>query len=89
MANNGFIDEYGLSGDVRAPYAYLSFLRSPIVSQLAIPWDQMYKHCVIIQRDENGYGLRVSGESPVFVESVKPGQYERHSAQSISLLLCS
>ncbi|XP_054156470.1 rho guanine nucleotide exchange factor 12-like [Oppia nitens] len=33
----------------------------------------VFKRCVIIQKDERGYGLRVSGESPVFVESVKEG----------------
>ena len=60
------------------PFAYLSFLFSPLVSSLPIPWEQMYKHCVIIQKDEKGYGLRVSGESPVFVESVRPGQCAPH-----------
>ncbi len=32
------------------------------------------KRSVIIQKDERGYGLRVSGESPVTVESVKEGK---------------
>jgi hypothetical protein len=31
------------------------------------------KRCVIIQKDEKGYGLRVSGDNPVFVESVRRG----------------
>ncbi|CAG2115540.1 unnamed protein product [Medioppia subpectinata] len=34
---------------------------------------QYVKRCVIIQKDENGYGLRVSGESPVYVDSVREG----------------
>jgi len=31
----------------------------------------MIQRTVLLQRDEKGYGLRVSGENPVFVESVK------------------
>ncbi|CAI9723053.1 Rho guanine nucleotide exchange factor 11 [Octopus vulgaris] len=30
------------------------------------------QRCVIIQKDEKGYGLTVSGDNPVFVQSVKP-----------------
>lgn len=30
--------------------------------------------CIIIQKDEKGFGLRVSGDNPVFVESVRPGK---------------
>ncbi|XP_046548246.1 LOW QUALITY PROTEIN: rho guanine nucleotide exchange factor 11-like [Haliotis rubra] len=32
---------------------------------------QLVQRCVIIQRDEKGYGLTVSGDNPVFVQSVK------------------
>ncbi|RWS15163.1 uncharacterized protein B4U79_09308 [Dinothrombium tinctorium] len=32
---------------------------------------QLSQRCVIIQRDEKGFGLRVSGDNPVFVDSVK------------------
>jgi len=32
------------------------------------------QRCVIVQRDENGYGLTVSGDNPVFVQSVKEGK---------------
>ena len=28
---------------------------------------------IIVHRDENGYGLTVSGDNPVFVQSVKEG----------------
>nr|CAB3261906.1 uncharacterized protein LOC100177579 [Phallusia mammillata] len=28
--------------------------------------------CVVVQKDENGYGLTVSGDNPVYVQSVKP-----------------
>lgn len=30
------------------------------------------QRCVMIQKDEKGYGLTVSGDNPVFVQSVKP-----------------
>uniref|UniRef100_A0A670KDW0 Rho guanine nucleotide exchange factor 12 n=1 Tax=Podarcis muralis TaxID=64176 RepID=A0A670KDW0_PODMU len=33
----------------------------------------LVQRCVIIQRDENGFGLTVSGDNPVFVQSVKEG----------------
>ncbi|XP_077985654.1 rho guanine nucleotide exchange factor 11-like isoform X3 [Glandiceps talaboti] len=32
---------------------------------------QLIQRCVIVQRDEKGYGLTVSGDNPVFVQSVK------------------
>ncbi|XP_043936950.1 rho guanine nucleotide exchange factor 12 [Protopterus annectens] len=40
------------------------------------PFLKMYspglvQRCVIIQRDENGFGLTVSGDNPVFVQSVR------------------
>ncbi|KAK2573471.1 Rho guanine nucleotide exchange factor 1 [Acropora cervicornis] len=31
----------------------------------------LIQHCVIIQRDEKGYGLTVTGDNPVYVQSVK------------------
>ncbi|XP_059817329.1 rho guanine nucleotide exchange factor 12-like isoform X3 [Hypanus sabinus] len=31
----------------------------------------LVQRCVIIQRDENGFGITVSGDNPVFVQSVK------------------
>ena len=31
----------------------------------------MVQRCVIVQKDEKGYGLTVSGDNPVFVQSVK------------------
>lgn len=30
---------------------------------------------VIVQKDEHGYGMKVSGDNPVFVQSVKEGKY--------------
>lgn len=33
----------------------------------------LVQRCVIIQKDEKGYGLTVSGDNPVYVASVKPG----------------
>nr|XP_006821606.1 PREDICTED: rho guanine nucleotide exchange factor 11-like [Saccoglossus kowalevskii] len=35
------------------------------------PYGQLIQRCVIVQRDEKGYGLTVSGDNPVFVQSVK------------------
>ncbi|XP_064618378.1 rho guanine nucleotide exchange factor 11-like isoform X3 [Liolophura sinensis] len=35
------------------------------------PAGGLVQRCVIIQRDERGYGLTVSGDNPVFVQSVK------------------
>uniref|UniRef100_A0A8C3Y8T7 Rho guanine nucleotide exchange factor 12 n=1 Tax=Catharus ustulatus TaxID=91951 RepID=A0A8C3Y8T7_CATUS len=34
----------------------------------------LVQRCVVIQRDENGFGLTVSGDNPVFVQSVKEGE---------------
>ena len=31
----------------------------------------LMQRCVIVQKDEKGYGLTVSGDNPVFVQSVK------------------
>uniref|UniRef100_A0A2K6SKW0 Rho guanine nucleotide exchange factor 12 n=1 Tax=Saimiri boliviensis boliviensis TaxID=39432 RepID=A0A2K6SKW0_SAIBB len=33
----------------------------------------LVQRCVIIQKDDNGFGLTVSGDNPVFVQSVKEG----------------
>ena len=38
----------------------------------------LIQHCVIIQRDEKGYGLTVTGDNPVYVQSVKEGVYICH-----------
>lgn len=32
--------------------------------------------CVFVQKDEHGYGLTVSGDNPVYVQSVKPGIFQ-------------
>ena len=34
----------------------------------------LIQRCVIIQRDEKGYGLTVTGDNPVYVQSVKDGK---------------
>lgn len=34
----------------------------------------LVQRCVIIQKDDNGFGLTVSGDNPVFVQSVKEGK---------------
>uniref|UniRef100_A0A3B1J789 Rho guanine nucleotide exchange factor 12 n=1 Tax=Astyanax mexicanus TaxID=7994 RepID=A0A3B1J789_ASTMX len=35
----------------------------------------LVQRCVIIQKDENGFGLTVSGDNPVFVQLVKEGEW--------------
>uniref|UniRef100_A0A2K5KD17 Rho guanine nucleotide exchange factor 12 n=1 Tax=Colobus angolensis palliatus TaxID=336983 RepID=A0A2K5KD17_COLAP len=34
----------------------------------------LVQRCVVIQKDDNGFGLTVSGDNPVFVQSVKEGK---------------
>lgn len=36
--------------------------------------DQLRRN-VIIQRDPRGYGIRISGDNPVAIQSVNPGIY--------------
>ena len=35
----------------------------------------LVQRCVVLHRDERGYGLTVSGDNPVFVQSVKDSMY--------------
>uniref|UniRef100_A0A3Q2XVB0 PDZ domain-containing protein n=1 Tax=Hippocampus comes TaxID=109280 RepID=A0A3Q2XVB0_HIPCM len=60
----------------------------------------LVQRCVIIQRDENGFGLTVSGDNPVFVQLVKEdgaamragvqtGDRIIKTKQSISLNCCT
>lgn len=37
----------------------------------------LVQRCVIIQKDDNGFGLTVSGDNPVFVQLVKEGEVQR------------
>uniref|UniRef100_A0A4W6D510 Rho guanine nucleotide exchange factor (GEF) 12b n=1 Tax=Lates calcarifer TaxID=8187 RepID=A0A4W6D510_LATCA len=42
------------------------------IKVLLFSWNEsLVQRCVIIQRDENGFGLTVSGDNPVFVQLVK------------------
>lgn len=41
---------------------------------LSVCLSGLVQRCVIIQRDENGFGLTVSGDNPVFVQLVKEGK---------------
>uniref|UniRef100_A0A8C5TSN2 Rho guanine nucleotide exchange factor 12 n=1 Tax=Malurus cyaneus samueli TaxID=2593467 RepID=A0A8C5TSN2_9PASS len=41
----------------------------------------LVQRCVVIQRDENGFGLTVSGDNPVFVQSVKEGESTPQTCQ--------
>ncbi|XP_059913038.1 rho guanine nucleotide exchange factor 12-like isoform X2 [Gadus macrocephalus] len=45
--------------------------KSPISLKHEFDPTGMVQRCVIIQRDENGFGLTVSGDNPVFVQMVK------------------
>lgn len=38
------------------------------------PSPGLVQRCVIIQKDDNGFGLTVSGDNPVFVQLVKEGK---------------
>lgn len=38
------------------------------------PHGQCQINKVIVNRDEKGYGMKVSGDNPVYVQSVKPGK---------------
>ncbi|XP_032229131.1 rho guanine nucleotide exchange factor 12 isoform X5 [Nematostella vectensis] len=40
-------------------------------SELQVQGQHLIQRCVIIQRDEKGYGLTVTGDNPVYVQSVK------------------
>uniref|UniRef100_A0A4W5NWI3 Rho guanine nucleotide exchange factor 12 n=1 Tax=Hucho hucho TaxID=62062 RepID=A0A4W5NWI3_9TELE len=42
----------------------------------------LVQRCVIIQKDENGFGLTVSGDNPVFVQLVKEAQTDLRPAGS-------
>lgn len=44
------------------------------LSVLFVPPAGLVQRCVIIQKDENGFGLTVSGDNPVFVQLVKEGK---------------
>ncbi|XP_068600522.1 rho guanine nucleotide exchange factor 12-like [Brachionichthys hirsutus] len=44
---------------------------SPVPLKHAFDPTGLVQRCVIIQRDENGFGLTVSGDNPVFVQLVK------------------
>ncbi|XP_023037751.1 uncharacterized protein LOC6640155 isoform X3 [Drosophila willistoni] len=45
---------------------------TPSTPNLASPKNFQYL-TLTVRKDENGYGMKVSGDNPVFVESVKPG----------------
>lgn len=36
---------------------------------------------MIIQKDENGFGLTVSGDNPVFVQLVKEGEIQKEKRE--------
>lgn len=61
-----------------SPYAFsctlhiFPFLYPPL--SLSICLAGLVQRCVIIQKDENGFGLTVSGDNPVFVQLVKEGK---------------
>ncbi|XP_016928678.2 uncharacterized protein RhoGEF2 isoform X2 [Drosophila suzukii] len=45
---------------------------TPTTPDLALPKNFQYL-TLTVRKDGNGYGMKVSGDNPVFVESVKPG----------------
>uniref|UniRef100_A0A3Q3GVR9 DH domain-containing protein n=1 Tax=Labrus bergylta TaxID=56723 RepID=A0A3Q3GVR9_9LABR len=48
--------------------------KSPVSLKHEFDPTGLVQRCVIIQRDENGFGLTVSGDNPVFVQLVKEGK---------------
>lgn len=44
------------------------------LSALSLSLTGLVQRCVIIQKDENGFGLTVSGDNPVFVQLVREGE---------------
>lgn len=44
------------------------------VSLMDNPSPQYHINRVVVVRDEKGYGMKVSGDNPVYVQSVKPGK---------------
>lgn len=38
----------------------------------AYVWQQIV---IVVNKDEKGYGMKVSGDNPVYVQSVKDGEY--------------
>ena len=49
---------------------------------------QLVQRCVIVQKDEKGYGLTVSGDNPVFVQSVKDSMYSLCVSVCVSACVC-
>uniref|UniRef100_A0A4W5NTZ7 Rho guanine nucleotide exchange factor 12 n=1 Tax=Hucho hucho TaxID=62062 RepID=A0A4W5NTZ7_9TELE len=49
---------------------------------LSLSCEGLVQRCVIIQKDENGFGLTVSGDNPVFVQLVKEAQTDLRPAGS-------
>ncbi|XP_017078480.1 uncharacterized protein LOC108112747 isoform X2 [Drosophila eugracilis] len=45
---------------------------TPTTPSIALPKNFQYL-TLTVRKDNNGYGMKVSGDNPVFVESVKPG----------------
>lgn len=60
--------------DSPAPFedAVMSLLSSSCLAHTGL-----VPRCVIIQKDENGFGLTVSGDNPVFVQLVKKGETQK------------
>lgn len=48
-----------------------------LLSSSCLAHTGLVPRCVIIQKDENGFGLTVSGDNPVFVQLVKKGEKQK------------
>ena len=51
-----------------------------LISQF-FPGQNLIQRCVIVQRDDKGYGLTVTGDNPVYVQSVKDGTFKSVTGQ--------
>lgn len=65
---------FSYCSDSPAPFedAVMSLLSSSCLAHTGL-----VPRCVIIQKDENGFGLTVSGDNPVFVQLVKKGETQK------------
>uniref|UniRef100_A0A1I8PQE1 PDZ domain-containing protein n=2 Tax=Stomoxys calcitrans TaxID=35570 RepID=A0A1I8PQE1_STOCA len=66
-SNSGQRNSVNMAANTRRPQLQIS---SPIAGES--PKNFLFL-TLTVRKDENGYGMKVSGDNPVFVESVKPG----------------
>lgn len=68
-------------------YLFWFFLRHVCLSVPSVSLTGLVQRCVIIQKDDNGFGLTVSGDNPVFVQLVKEGKIDSQILKMVLLQL--